>query len=668
MLNLDPRQKRATNHSIFQAFCNKERKLIGLMFDYLINLVDCFQTYHLPLIENLIRYLPQSQNQFEKWSEKFVFDDPDIFSNIEKIRQSPYYANLVPYGLHKTELPSSREIDLLRKLYSDDSSEINSKFVKYREALHFCMSTAVQDLQKLLCLVKNSFGKEESPSSWIFAFDDLDFSPANKSPTQSPRKKKKKRSSATLSPQMTLDRTRLKQTFSKAPATNREPLSGQTKITLSLELRKNGLDLESKIEHVLLMRSKGCSLADHCHSAIHEVKSHIFLGNMGLEIFLRTLSQKKFNYLETIVPMLLLDWHVQLEQTLSLLYMVEKGELASDHSLVALVEKLGLKDRLPATTVEHLKELKRGLIWARYPIHVRDQYREPPRPLKWILFTQELCKEPNSTVDDQTIKSLKKLLNYVVERHLKTQAALQQLMGIEASIEEPSLLKEEKERLEASLTPLKGQSIARLSSNKKKPKIFFVDRFTTYLNESKLEKMLYGNPLVFIREALALVSQLSQVPPLMKENSSPHLLPWHYRNVLHFQRLLEQLYIADGILTDTAPLITHRFEIFHQLLDVKNPKDKIFDNGRGMHYPHAPEIMNNPAIRQLRTLIKKCREIDSEGFKSISASTIDLDYKEQEALILSLFNTGKELAAEHLAKTLANLKNAGKGSIKPDAP
>lgn len=534
-------------------------------------------------------------------------------------------------------------------LASDIVGELHEKCSRYKQDVLPYFDRALINLRYAHNQVS---GIEESyQKTWTFPLDGWDdepkppkkITPPHK--TQTPPKKTAKVSTTSSPPQP------------KVPIIKPQPASPMEVLRETSHLFE--IEQKKALEQISIAHLEN-DAQQLTKLAQKEVLHHLFMSQCGYQLFFQALKKGNLEALSSIVPTLVLDWHVQIEQMLSCHYIANTGEKNQTHHLEVL-SKLSGKE-ISERDQDHLKNLDYGLIWSRYPInsavHYGESKKEMPNPLEWTLFTNRLAQSivegSEETISDLTVQKLEDLVSFVSDTHLNTLRFIAQDGSSSTSLDQieksSSSLKTE---IDADIASLKGQKYTSLKTRPSQKTSPLREIATLETNHPELKEMTFGNPFIPLQEATILLQRQEHAQEMLNRHPDPYFLAWHYRNSLNYQRVFEQLYISQGISREVGNIMTHRFEVFHKILNVPNPKDAHFDCLGGLHYPHV--YRGNPHLANLLNLTKQCKNCGTEGF-SYATGSHSADFGGFSKEVDETLQNGHNLAKKHFRLAINDLK------------
>jgi hypothetical protein len=427
------------------------------------------------------------------------------------------------------------------------------------------------------------------------------------------------------------------------------------------------LDLDSSLNDYEKMR---------IHLSIQEAKDHIFLGSCGFEVFLKACTQQQFVTLASIVPMLILDWHIQAEQPRAATYLQQTGKLSQFHHLPGLSQSIGEWDALPDSLHQYLKDFKMALIWSRYPhsIHVR---KEEEKVLNWILFSLEWTQNIYTSKDkiqETDINHLLNLIKFIFQSHLNSIHLLVYRRLTDPSIQDSinlltSLFQSLENKFKQEFVGLIGESWSTLRPSHPKSSIQKAlqenwEWIHHSIEEARLKpsivKMDFGNPLIPLKEAASHLMRVETALLLSELYPDSHLDAWHLRNCLNFQLVFENILISQGIMEDLGFIQTHDFALLMEVLEpakwhsqdtsLTHELFMKFNLHLGIHYPR--QVLKNRPHLFLQTLVQATKQSqqllqEQEGFKKVEvkqqSSFINIQEEIQKICLIGSSESSKKV-------------------------
>lgn len=315
------------------------------------------------------------------------------------------------------------------------------------------------------------------------------------------------------------------------------------------------------------------------NTSYREARSHLFLAACGMEQCAKAFEIGDYKALAAIFPSLLTDWHVFLEQLLDIKNIQTDQAMPFSHSLVAGMQS---KDNHSC-----LQDIDLGLLWARYPskalsLKPLDKYPLGLHYLQWSVDWLKGNTIPEKNNAHIMISDLMRIHYEVLNTALN--------MGVITPSEEC--------REYVQLYHPEGPIAERLE---KTPKVDLktqpqrnykiIDKLMAELQD--LLKM--PNADVPLRHCISDVNihllQLSHSLRASELNESERdsFRPWHMRNLMNIQWIIEQLLIARHFAVYKEHVYSHDFAFFQSLFDptAQSQLTKLHDYnfGIGVHYP-----------------------------------------------------------------------------------
>lgn len=344
---------------------------------------------------------------------------------------------------------------------------------------------------------------------------------------------------------------------------------------------------------------------EEIQNSLSEFRHHMVHGSVSLEALMQAIQRNHWEAITEIVPLLILDWGIQLEQIITISHLAKFHHFPLSHSLTERLESVLAKES-PVSNVlkNHLGMMEMGPLWGRYPIDGIHYYARRNEPLPLGLKVIQLSI-------DQPHKQAVQIVDGLMQLQFQQLESLGQLTEIVTNEKFAPVCQEKAVDFCKQLRLALLEKIA--SSPEAKPrqgKMFAepISRLEECLDSSpKLSRLRYNNPLIPLKEALRHLKGLSQTLALLEGNTLSRHAAWFFRNGMRLQLIFEQLYRARAIAMGCENVKTHDLQEYHQML---NDPDEMavtyFDFGQGFHYSvHEDQPQGNMAPLQLLKDLEK---------------------------------------------------------------
>ncbi len=356
--------------------------------------------------------------------------------------------------------------------------------------------------------------------------------------------------------------------------------------------------------------------------AMQELLDHMHYGALNFSLFIKLMRDGDFYGLKVVLPMLFLDLHIQVEQWIKHDLILKTGSYPVTHSLLALAREGGFADRRFFTNFNY------ALQEARYPIASKEYYTNPPKALRWILFTLNLAERP----DRINLEELQELVSFVFDSYQEAIQILSQPFEITNYLE--ACKKEVLEKLRAQ----EGKTFR--ESRKKIPALKPIEMC---LEQALKLKDAKAPPEVqqSLDEASAHLEQIAASHYLKTHFGHKLFTPIHQRNQLLYNWVFEQLFVAQGIakgIGDLRWIRHHDLTGYYYMVHPENfaPHDirlDPFNYGRSLHYSREKRDPSEH-IKNLLTTLKISRKLLKQSKASVPTKPLNLEKIDSEAIDL----------------------------------
>ncbi len=611
-----------------------------------------------------------------------------IDSFIQQIEQYQTYSNskireafdlLQTWLFALLSLENSSEVEVGVILYTKVSCQGLIEKFNYYQTLNQCLSVATCHLQALSFICKTT---DDQKGDWTISIDLIDDFKSNSIPPNSAQTKEtdKKRKGRAVHKKATIPQERETsqsseeevvilplsiqpsihqdiQQLQQQELINRLQVIGQQK-NLNSEDLLSGVFLLGQLSSLYeeqirrMQNSSRSQIKSSLDSYVRfrfvtshqEMRDHIFMGNCGFEMLIRSLLENDLMALAGIMPMLILDWAIQLEQYELGQYIIKSDKIFYSHNLKDLSHLSGSWDFLPLSIQKHLEQHDYGLIWSRYPFaslhNLSNSNRPIPFALQHLLFSQKLAqkieKGEGGILDEATVKSLQELVQYAMQAQRDSQSALKHMLKDCLSPEEFSFFHQASraaEQFSQAIEHVLLEKVKALTGKKYQRCQFGTKQADSQINTllniyqenlQAIEKaqssyapmttLQFGDHLPILEDVKGHLLRLQVALRLASSYSEPHLVAWHFRNGLNAQWVFELLYMSQCLFHHIGFIQTHDFAIFQDLLNIEHfqsksyPVPKDLNVGIGVHYPYlVGKTKDLPLIQKLQNLTRHSR-------------------------------------------------------------
>lgn len=380
---------------------------------------------------------------------------------------------------------------------------------------------------------------------------------------------------------------------------------------------------------------KGLSedLTERFKRSQHDMRDHLFMGLCGFDIFVQAVMKKDFKALPSIFPMLILDWHMQIEPTEDMHYMAKhQKEVGHCHDIVEIAKSNERWKTLSKSLQKHYNNHHAGLLWSRYAASSQLRYssKKLPAALKMLNLATSIFQEKgqDSQYSLENIERIKHIISYVIHAQKASFELFEQsLLPDQDSSSAQELLQMSQQflqslepKLYAQLeTPLLTETVDSQEMPQAK-EIAEIEQFFALKiqevesNYSLLSELSQGKDeriLHHFYDAKSQLIRLQMTPHLMTSYSQSYLASWHYRNVFNVLWALEGFYLSHCLVKGM-----NIEKNYHDLMDFQtrlsdenhpqfNALLNLFNLGKGFHYSRSfkKTYDSSPLIQNLLNLI-----------------------------------------------------------------
>ena len=420
------------------------------------------------------------------------------------------------------------------------------------------------------------------------------------------------------------------------------------------------------------------SVKDDIHTAMTELRHHIIHSSNGMEVLIQAVHEENWTQMGEIIPMLILDWGVQLEQTMTIPYLAKFKNFPFNHHLTKRSRSIGIDNELSKEALEHLQAMDLAVVWGRYPLSaemgfikhqtkiplalqmIKESYRimdkgrdpkfNPSKEAEYLLKQVfQLHRKQIQTLGELVSASTKQNLN------ADDLAAQGRLLDLWNKIENKVL--ESIKTKEAKKVDLQTSQDPRL--NELEMMILDIDKC---LKAKKIKGYVAGeNPYAPLRDAKAHLQRLYFTMKLCEKNKNPRYAALIFRNYLKIQQIFEQLYMSRAMAEGYGTIVTHDLKIYHETLnDPDEMQASQFTFGKNMHYSSSEDTSKKQCpvnlLKNLEQMTKRYLGVE-DGFTKPNekgkGSVIDVNYEDTKDYLLTY---AIPLMKVHVEKCLASIK------------
>lgn len=336
--------------------------------------------------------------------------------------------------------------------------------------------------------------------------------------------------------------------------------------------------------------------------AYQESLHHLFFSGCGLELYFTALMNRDLKSLGSIIPMLIMDWHVQIEQ-LATMETLKLGEsISHSHSLTATLRQANLLESTSLEMQGHLFNLDQGLIWSRYPASsLYRSKRQLPSGLKWLSFSHDLLAISNELKVAPSKEQIKELTKFILHSHSQSltyfttstvsDPEVQNLITLFGSgnIVEKKLMQTIDEMYE--IIPTGGAQAAQKNETPSENQALIakaVGIIQKQLQAPSTESSRNGIYQATLQDVRLHLLRLSASLALSTKTKASYFSAWHARNLMNLQWIFEQIYVSQYFIKYQETPYMHDFSLFQTLLGLQksNPEEILkYNYGIGIHYP-----------------------------------------------------------------------------------
>lgn len=434
--------------------------------------------------------------------------------------------------------------------------------------------------------------------------------------------------------------------------------------------------LSNQLKTDLFLQSKKANLeGNHFEKAkMHskELRDKLLYSSQNLELFCTAIMKQDLYAIGAIVPILCLDLHLALEQKIKHELLLQgnglsqlrqhlteqKKEESSFHNLAELCsyrDNTTIFDQKP-----FIKDFSDAMLQARYPMAWKHkiQNQNVPNPLKWILYSQNLCESINSgEISNIQSDDLIELCNFVFDSY---QNMLQNLFK-----KFDSSLTKDFETLKNSLifqintNTFTKKAIELKKSRTQKNKFSSLKACQDLLKFDKLDQDSLNKtcskaiPKSILDEILGHLMRIDAVDYLQNHYDGVQFSALHLRNLLMYQWVYELIYRLQGHIAGLGEarwLCKHDLKALHAFTFSDKSMAKAvedFNIGRQFQYTHEKTPNQSPIVKELFKARKMIKKLDPEDpnwklakDKNHSYSNIEIDKKTMKSYRIKMFEQG----------------------------
>lgn len=406
-------------------------------------------------------------------------------------------------------------------------------------------------------------------------------------------------------------------------------------------------------QHPLNFQNENQNLKSQDITQLHiyqkEIQDHAFMALCGFHVFVQAVLKGDWQALGVSVPMLIIDWHVQIEQFVKGCYFTQHKKVLHKHDLMDLVKDFDGWTEWPNSIRDHQRLHRLGLIWGRYPhtskLWYEDRSIALPQPLKWILVADELTqKKWSQIIREQDVEHLQGLIQYVIQAQIDSWSFLSHILkgndpkqDISANLLQEGIgfMRDLKSWMPDSIKRFNGKKFATASFDScYSQEISDLNKF--FISQEQQIKAKMGDSQPYsLQDACIHLSRLRLAASLMAAYPQQEFMAWHHRNVLGgAQWGIELMSISHCLANGLEFVQSHDFQFFQQLLypqGLESPlvdQYQVFNVGTGFHYPRRSQSKPHDQVQQLCRYLDDCQSL-SKNMAQTSKSQEDKLRKNQ---------------------------------------
>lgn len=321
---------------------------------------------------------------------------------------------------------------------------------------------------------------------------------------------------------------------------------------------------------------------------IEEVRDHCYSAGCGIEVLHHVLTKNpNSSLLGSIVAMMAMDQHAIIEQTFNYHYLLRFGHLPQKHNLAEEANILGIAESLSKSSWAHLENHNGGLLWYRYLYASRQLFDQEG----WVVPLPLMLMEALDKEGSVSVKMCSDVVEYMISAYRGGEAFLSERLETDVMGEELSTRKDSfVETLRDAAIKLDDGDVLTLFSPKQQRALANLMEVISKLDKHILASESIDESLVItLREIKSLSQRFVAALALFKSCPHQHLLPWHIRNILSCQWILEHYLVAQTKLAVGEDIHMHDFDAYDELLSW-GPEMialKRWNVKTHVHYPHT---------------------------------------------------------------------------------
>ncbi len=342
---------------------------------------------------------------------------------------------------------------------------------------------------------------------------------------------------------------------------------------------------------------------------LKEVKRHLTHFSAGIELLMKMVNQGDFQQIGVILPSLILDGGIQIEQLLNIPYALADKRRPDHHHLIERAKETKVWEKLKPETQKQLTDIRLAVVWSRYPEAASANFdynqNKFPNVLKLLQLSSQYSQ---GNISKEVIL---KLINDALEFSQRNLAAFKNILEVVSEIKMSAVEEKQFAEMDRNLEDLKISLPKQVIFHNKD---YQEDRISTQLSssikamedaisrQSKAMKKDLDDPISPLNEALGHLIRIKNLWSIVKREPNPRYAAWIFRNALNIRYVFEQIYMARLIIRGDGRIATHNLQEYHeQLEDPKELRDTVnFSYHKGIHYSSSTKADGFGGDRLLR--------------------------------------------------------------------
>ena len=363
----------------------------------------------------------------------------------------------------------------------------------------------------------------------------------------------------------------------------------------------------------------------HCREKIHLVRHSLFEMSQNLHLFVEAFRLRQLRLLPALFSSLLQNWHVAIEQYLSILYILQHNERSSDHSLDRLSRSVG------TTLSPRFLEIDNALLWYRYPVFF---LRRHPRASSKGLFLMDLCQRMAGHPEQATGRNISELIDFVVNMQKEVFTFIYGVLYQQKTTFEP-ILRSSIEKIDGIRTEL-----CHIAMQDPFPPPHGGPLYDA-LRPLRDFFRAYGDGMsndlrMTMEEYIQHVERMEGTLELIDLIPDPAMSSVHLRRLLNIQWMTEQFYIVQLLLKDHSLVYAHTFSSFEEVLalgetSLSEPIRSLlnmYNHGKYVHYETHYHDRGIPSpLSDLCMFVSSCMKSGTcvDGFHPVAESFLSVE-------------------------------------------